>query len=179
MMRKEFAQNLVFITIFILIVLFILYFVNKIINKQKNNNILQLKKKIYNFVKVLNFNQDSEKMKKYSKYIDILKKKIFHTLFYENEGFKLNGIIHTTFTVNKGQSMHVCFKNQNNNDVFYVVLHELAHIACPEEGHTKLFEEIYRFFLEVAIEKKFYNFIDYSKNPLNYCGYLINENILH
>ena len=29
------------------------------------------------------------------------------------------------------------------NTLIYVVIHEMAHVACPEYGHTKLFKEIF------------------------------------
>ena len=59
----------------------------------------------------------------------------------------------------------------------YVTLHELAHVACPEEGHTELFENIFKFFIQVAIKLKLYNKIKFKNNNIEYCGIIIKNHI--
>jgi len=60
----------------------------------------------------------------------------------------------------------------------YVVIHEMGHIGCPEFGHTKLFKDIFKFFLEQSVEIGIYKPIDYRIKPKDYCGMTINEYIL-
>lgn len=93
---------------------------------------------------------------------------------------------YTSYTVNKGEKIVLCLrsrsiieynKTHDINTVMYVVIHELAHVACPEYGHTKLFKEIFKFLLEQSSEIGIYTFIDYYKYPVDYCGMTINENL--
>jgi predicted metal-dependent hydrolase len=49
-----------------------------------------------------------------------------------------------SYTVNK-RHVHLCLRNQESgkpypiNMLMYVALHEIAHVMCPEIGHTPLF----------------------------------------
>jgi hypothetical protein len=61
----------------------------------------------------------------------------------------------------------------------YVAVHELAHTACPETGHTPLFNKIFKFLLKRAVEIDLYDFEDYASNPIMYCGMELNTNILN
>jgi hypothetical protein len=61
----------------------------------------------------------------------------------------------------------------------YVAVHELAHTACPETGHTPLFNKIFKFLLEIAIDTKVYYYEDYASNPIEYCGMKLYTNILN
>jgi len=91
---------------------------------------------------------------------------------------------YTSYTVNKGEEMALCLRSKKTGDlhdinlIMYVVIHELAHIACPEVDHTELFKRIFVFFLEVAISIKIYKKVDYQIDPHEYCGLLIKENLL-
>lgn len=91
---------------------------------------------------------------------------------------------YTSYTVNKGDEIALCLRSKNTgqlhdlNLVMYVVLHELAHVACPEIDHTDLFKKIFIFFLNIAIMLKIYKKIDYQREPTEYCGLTINENLL-
>ena len=91
---------------------------------------------------------------------------------------------YTSYTVNKGERIVFClrFKVINTihdiNTLMYVVIHELAHIGCPEYGHTPLFKEIFKFLLIQSSKIGIYTPIDYRKNPQNYCGMEINEYLL-
>jgi predicted metal-dependent hydrolase len=90
---------------------------------------------------------------------------------------------YTSYTVNKGEKIVFCirekmFKNIHDiNVIMYVVLHEMAHIACPEIGHTDLFRKIFKFLLVEAQKINIYIFINYRINPANYCGMTITENL--
>jgi predicted metal-dependent hydrolase len=86
--------------------------------------------------------------------------------------------------VNKGEEIIFCLRSKNNdklhdlNLLMYVALHEFAHVACPEIGHTPLFKKIFKFFIEVSIILKIYEYTDYSNNIKEYCGIYINESII-
>lgn len=91
----------------------------------------------------------------------------------------------TSYCVNKGEELVFCLRLKkeggnlhNINLLMYVVIHEISHVACPEEGHTPLFNEIFKFLCEKSIELKIYNKINFNKNPENYCGMVINDSII-
>jgi hypothetical protein len=91
---------------------------------------------------------------------------------------------YTSYTVNKGEKIYFCLRAKvintihDMNTLLYVVIHEMAHIACPEYGHTPLFYTVFKFLLKVAVEIGIYKSIDYRINPQNYCGMTINEYLL-
>ena len=60
----------------------------------------------------------------------------------------------------------------------YVAIHEMAHIACPEIGHGSLFKKIFRFLCEEAINIGIYKKVDYSANPIEYCGMILSSSII-
>lgn len=90
---------------------------------------------------------------------------------------------HTSYTVNKGEEIAICLRNpagniHDINTIMYVTIHELAHVACPEIGHTALFRQIFVFLLERAIEINIYDKVNYRQTPQPYCGIVIKENLL-
>ena len=80
--------------------------------------------------------------------------------------------------------MVICLKSKVNNnyhninDIMYVVIHEISHIACPEIGHTPLFSKINIYFLKKSMECGIYNYQDYNIKPIEYCGIKISNNII-
>ena len=60
----------------------------------------------------------------------------------------------------------------------YVTLHEIAHIACPEYGHTPLFNKIFAFFTETASDIGLYKKISFETSPREYCGLTISNSII-
>ena len=91
---------------------------------------------------------------------------------------------YTSYTVNKGDKISLCLRSiqtKNLHDlnlIMYVVIHELAHVACPEIDHTELFKKILIFLLEISIMLKIYKYTNYQKHPMEYCGLTIHENLL-
>jgi predicted metal-dependent hydrolase len=91
---------------------------------------------------------------------------------------------HTSYTINKGEKIVLCLRSKylNNihdmNTIMYVVIHELAHVACPEYGHTPLFKKIFVFLLKESEKINIYKSIDYRIKPQDYCGMTINEYLL-
>ena len=94
---------------------------------------------------------------------------------------------YTSYSVNKGEELVFCLRsrkkgNKNKfhdlNLLTYVLLHEMAHIACPEYGHTPLYNSIFGFITTVAIQIGEYNKIDFYGNNTEYCGMTITSSIV-
>jgi predicted metal-dependent hydrolase len=92
---------------------------------------------------------------------------------------------YTSYSINKGEELVFCLRSKSSgklhdiNLLMYVAVHELAHTACPETGHTPLFNKIFKFLLERAIDIKLYYYEDYSNHPIEYCGMKLYTNILN
>lgn len=92
---------------------------------------------------------------------------------------------YTSYSVNKGEELNMCIRSKvdNNfhsiNELLYVAIHEIAHIGCPEVGHTKLFYDINKFLLKEAMEYNIYHYVNYNARPLEYCGIQLNHTILY
>jgi hypothetical protein len=92
---------------------------------------------------------------------------------------------YTSYSINKGEELVFCLRSKstkklhNINLLMYVAVHELAHTACPETGHTPLFNKIFKFLLERAMEIHLYYYEDYASNPIEYCGMKLYTNILN
>lgn len=97
---------------------------------------------------------------------------------------------YTTYTVDK-QDMHICLRTRDNNEklydiniLMYVVLHELAHLCNydvegnPIMGHGYEFKKIFRLLVEESIKIGIYEYKNYQKQPVEYCGIIINSSIL-
>lgn len=85
---------------------------------------------------------------------------------------------YTSYTVNKGEEMVLCLRTRDEKDeiyddniIFYVTLHELAHIASVTENHSSEFHKNFRFFLRKASE---WNMFNHVKNKFHYCGMDVN-----
>jgi predicted metal-dependent hydrolase len=91
----------------------------------------------------------------------------------------------TSYSVNKGEELSICLKSKinnklhNENILMYVLIHEMAHFACPEIGHGELFQIIFKFLLDEAIKINIYIKEDYLNIPSEYCGLMINSSILN
>lgn len=92
---------------------------------------------------------------------------------------------YTSYSINKGEELVFCIRSKSTrklhdiNLLMYVAVHELAHTACPETGHTPLFNKIFKFLLERAIDINLYYYEDYTNNPIEYCGMKLYTNILN
>ncbi len=91
---------------------------------------------------------------------------------------------YTSYTINKGEKIVFCLRSKlldnihDMNTLMYVVIHEMAHVGCPEYGHTPLFKKIFKFLLQQSIIIEIYKPVDYRIKPQNYCGMTINEYLL-
>ena len=91
----------------------------------------------------------------------------------------------TSYSINKGEEIVFCLRCKkthqlhNINLLMYVAVHEMAHTACPEIGHTPLFNNIFKFLLEQAVIHSLYIYENYYINPVQYCGMELYSNILN
>jgi predicted metal-dependent hydrolase len=88
----------------------------------------------------------------------------------------------TSYTINKGEEIHICLREKNNekvlhdtNTMMFVLLHELAHIMSDTIGHNKEFKDNFIMVLKEAHKLYLYNTINYAKYPKSYCGLKINS----
>jgi len=82
----------------------------------------------------------------------------------------------TSYTIDKGKELHLCLRNKEDsklhqiNILMFVAIHELAHIKSTSYGHNGEFGKNFVFLLKQATKIGIYKAIDYSKNPVNFCG---------
>jgi predicted metal-dependent hydrolase len=86
----------------------------------------------------------------------------------------------TSYTVNKGEEMVLCIRQSNDtivpiNDLTFVALHELGHICTASMDHTPEFWTNFSFLLQEAIKLQIWDYIDYDKRPVDYCGIMITD----
>lgn len=88
---------------------------------------------------------------------------------------------HVAFTKNKGDEISFCLTDSkvDINTLMFIAIHELAHIATNEIGHTKLFWENFKTLLTHAVKKNVYTSVDYSKYPKIFCKKEITHNPLY
>lgn len=91
----------------------------------------------------------------------------------------------TSYSINKGEEIVICLRHPNTESMhdidtlMYVLIHEAAHIACPEVGHTRLFIEIFSDLLRIAVNQaKVIHKTDYRSSPVQYCGMTISEKLV-
>jgi hypothetical protein len=80
----------------------------------------------------------------------------------------------TSYTVNKGEELVLCLRSRDQSDtmhddnlLFYVTLHELAHIGSLSEHHTQEFHHNFRFLMRKASDWGFFKRV---REPFKYCG---------
>ena len=56
------------------------------------------------------------------------------------------------YTKNKGEVIALCLENDDINVLFYVTIHELAHVMTRKRGHPKEFWDNMKFLMKVATE---------------------------
>ena len=86
------------------------------------------------------------------------------------------GSVYVAYSVNKGEELSLCIRDKDTNQfiddntIIFVAVHELAHIMTDETGHTPKFWKNMKYLLEKSNEINIYDIVDYSKNPIVYCG---------
>jgi hypothetical protein len=203
-----FGKVLLKILLIVLIIYFIykVFFIfneNKYITSQTDNNLYIIRRGhtksneyLQNSANVLglinlrvlklieHLNKNEIKEKKY--WIDKLSSRYNHSILSEaaiDERY-------TTFTINKND-MHICLRTRDDteslydiNILMYVVIHELAHLCNfdrygnPIQGHGIEFKNIFKTLIEESIKIGIYDYQNYNEKPVEYCGIIINSNIL-
>lgn len=90
----------------------------------------------------------------------------------------------TSYTIAKGSGLYLCvrektppYKLVDEDTLYFVVLHELAHIANYDNtGHTDKFWAVFKMLLHEAQRFGHYKPRDYGKYPVTYCGLRITYN---
>ena len=158
-----------------------MYMVRNVNDKHQASNLLgNINKNIHDITDYM-YNNKHESYNKYKPYILRLKTRINNIIIRESS----ENSQYTSYTVNKGEQIIFCIRsklidkyiNSSNihakNLIMYVALHEIAHIACPEYGHTPLFKDIFNFFCDEANKAGIYKKIDFKTTPVEYCGMTI------
>jgi len=87
----------------------------------------------------------------------------------------------TSYSVNKGEKLVVCMRSKKDdslhdeNTIFFVVLHELAHIMSKSIGHNDEFWKNFKYLLKHSIKINIYNYENFNDNPKYYCGINITD----
>ena len=89
----------------------------------------------------------------------------------------------TSFSVNKGESVHFCLRQRENSDeslvdenvIMFVAIHEMGHIITPTVGHGPDFWNNFAWLLEQAETMGVYTPQNFSAHPVAYCGMKITD----
>jgi hypothetical protein len=89
---------------------------------------------------------------------------------------------YTSYSVNKGEQIVLCLRNNNKlvdiNTMFFVVLHEFAHLSTESIGHTEEFWDNFKWILEESINIGIYVKQDFKVKNVEYCGMTITSSPL-
>ena len=93
------------------------------------------------------------------------------------------GAEHTSYSVNKGESVHLCLRQRKGNDeslinenvMVFVALHEMAHMITSTIGHGPDFWNNFGWLLKKAEEKGIYQYQNFAEQPVPYCGVKITD----
>jgi hypothetical protein len=85
---------------------------------------------------------------------------------------------HTSYSVNKGESVHLCLRQRqgadenlvNENVMVFVSLHEMAHMITDSVGHEPEFWNNFGWLLKQAENLGVYQYQDFKAHPVRYCG---------
>lgn len=88
----------------------------------------------------------------------------------------------TSYTVDKGKKIYMCIRERDENNrlvdentLFFVALHELAHVMTVSIDHTTEFWNNFTFLLRHAIKDGYYRYHPYHQMPQKYCGTYITD----
>jgi hypothetical protein len=90
---------------------------------------------------------------------------------------------HTSYSVNKGESIHLCLRERQGPDeslvdeniMTFVALHEFAHVCTESVGHGPDFWNNFGWLLKEAEASNLYKYTDFSAHPVSYCGVYITD----
>jgi hypothetical protein len=90
---------------------------------------------------------------------------------------------HTSYSVNKGQSVHLCLRQRSGaneslvdqNIMIFVAIHEMAHMITQSVGHEPEFWNNFGWLLREAEKIGVYKYQDFKAQPVAYCGVQITD----
>lgn len=90
----------------------------------------------------------------------------------------------TSYVDDKGRVFAICLREKMTgknefhdiDDLKFVIIHEMAHMATREIGHERPFWINFKFLLNEAKEAGFYHPVNYTNHPINYCSLAVNYN---
>lgn len=90
---------------------------------------------------------------------------------------------HTSYSVNKGESVHLCLRQRQGPDeslvdenvMTFVALHELGHICTESVGHGPDFWNNFGWLIKEAEANGIYKYTDFTAHPVSYCGVYITD----
>jgi hypothetical protein len=87
----------------------------------------------------------------------------------------------TAYNDNKGERIAICLRSLDTNllkpefhkynDLVFVLVHEMAHIANVRYDHDQEFWAIFGQMIQDAAECNIYTPVDYNINPIDYCKF--------
>ena len=82
---------------------------------------------------------------------------------------------HIAYVIDKNKKFYLCISTpdgsiEDKNTMRYVVFHELAHMMSTSYGHNQEFFNHFLAILRVGVHLGIYEPINYTKNPVMYCG---------
>jgi len=180
-------MNPEFLILFTFIILLSLFYIHKNDNRVHIEAFNNIKYKVRE-------SDDKELMKKKADYLGRLDIKAVQVINYMKENSIPNNEIATrlqtrysnaslsetpitdegaAYTINKGPICICIEKNgkfNDENDAFFVILHELAHIMSNSYGHGPEFKENFNVIVKVAVKLELWKEANYEKKPEVFCG---------
>ena len=150
-------------------------------SKTAADMLAQLRINMNKLIDYCNENINTDECINFKKYIIRLDKRNKDGIIFSESNPESN---YTSYSVNKGEELVFCLRSKEDgsfhdiNLIMYVMVHEISHIACPEYGHTPLFNKIFAFLLNLCIKIKLYKKIDFDNNPTEYCGMTVTSSII-
>jgi hypothetical protein len=89
----------------------------------------------------------------------------------------------TSYSVNKGESIHLCLRQREKNDeslvnedvMIFVSIHEMGHILTESLGHGPDFWNNFAWILKEAESIGIYKHQNFKAHPVKYCGMSITD----
>jgi predicted metal-dependent hydrolase len=152
------------------------YLVRNVSDKQKATDMLaQIRANLTKIVEYLKDNNISDER------VQLLVNRFNPDVLSES----LPNTSYTSYSVDKGKKIVFCLRSKDEkaelidmNTIMFVAIHELAHIMTKSIGHTEEFWNNMRYLLKQGIKVGVYQKVDYSKNPVMYCGLKITSTVL-
>ena len=84
------------------------------------------------------------------------------------------------YTLNKTK-IYICLTDEkgdiykNDNELYYIMLHELAHLITKSYHHTDEYMNNFKLIVRLAIKLHIYKYTNYNNTPKIYCNKLIDQ----